>query len=71
MHRIYCQDLINRTVEITPEEVKSQLESHPEATKMFAALISLVDLDSDEIDLEYWEYELEEAIYQGVRLNNN
>ncbi len=67
MSNVYCQDLVNRTNEITSEEVKSLLESNPEATKMFAALISLFDLDSDELDLDGWDYELKTVILFGER----
>lgn len=66
MSRIYCQDLVNRTKEITPEEVESQLKSHSKATKMFAALLSLVDLNSKELDLDDWECELGRVLGFGV-----
>ena len=55
---IYCEDLVNRYYEVSDKELEISVKNNPELHMMLAALISLRDLQSDEVDLDDWECQL-------------
>ena len=63
---IYCEDLVNRYNEVSNEELENSVKTNPELHKMLAALISLRDLQSDNVDLNDWECQLGSMLGFGV-----
>ena len=55
---IYCKDLVNRYNKVSNEELENSVKTNPELHKMLAALISLRDLQSNEVTLDDWECQL-------------
>lgn len=55
---IYCEDLVNRYNEVSDKELENSVKTNLELHRMLAALISLRDLQSDEVDLDDWECQL-------------
>ena len=63
---IYCEDLVNRYNEVSNEELENSVKTNPDLHKMLAALISLKDLQSDNVDLDGWEWQLADMLGFGV-----
>ena len=63
---IYCEGLVNRYNEVSNEELENSVKTNPDLHKMLAALISLKDLQSDNVDLDGWECQLGDMLGFGV-----
>lgn len=59
---IYCEDLVNRYNEVSDKELENSVKTNLELHRMLAALISLRDLQSDEVDLDDWECQLRDML---------